>query len=101
MLVGASGCALSQTHYKSFEHIFFNHFLKLNGSKFSTSRGHVIWTGDIAGTPGLNTDLLRVYLSEICPEDAGADLQVSALIHRHNELLIAICSAPQRCSAID
>jgi methionyl-tRNA synthetase len=99
MLVGVSGCALAQSSFRPFDRIYFNHFLRLDGNKFSTSRGHVIWTGDIAGLSGLNVDLLRVYLSEICPEDGETDLRVSDMIARHNELLALIQPKVAACTA--
>jgi methionyl-tRNA synthetase len=87
MLVGVSGCAVAQPSFRPFDRIYFNHFLRLDGSKFSTSRGHVIWTGDIARLGGLNVDLLRFYLAEICPEEGETDLRASDLVARHNALL--------------
>lgn len=87
MLVGVSGCALAQDTYRPFDRLYFNYFLSLEGSKFSTSRGHVIWAGDIAKAPNLDVDLLRVYLSEICPEERETDFRVEALVERHNWLL--------------
>jgi methionyl-tRNA synthetase len=90
MLVGVSGCALAQETYRPFDRTFFNHFLRLEGDKFSTSRGHVIWAGEIAAIDGLNVDLLRTYLAEICPEEGEADLRLNDLLDRHNELLVLV-----------
>lgn len=87
MLVGVSGCALAQAAYRPFDRLYFNYFLSLEGSKFSTSRGHVIWAGDIAAAPNVDVDLLRVYLSEICPEEQETDFRIEALVERHNMLL--------------
>ena len=87
MLIGVCGCAMAQSNFRTFDRIYFNHFLRLEGHKFSTSRGHVIWTGDIAKLGAVNVDLLRIYLSEICPEEAETDLRISDLVARHNELL--------------
>ncbi|MCA6101015.1 class I tRNA ligase family protein [Bradyrhizobium australafricanum] len=98
MLVGVTGCALGQNSFRSFDRIFFNHFLRLNGSKFSTSRGHVIWAGDIATIPDISVDVLRVYLSEICPEEAETDLVPEQLVHRYNAVLDRISAAIDRCT---
>jgi methionyl-tRNA synthetase len=87
VLVGVSGCASSQPIYRPFDRMFINFFLQLNGKKFSTSRGHVIWAGDIAAVPGIWIDALRVYLSEICPEEEEANLEVDTMIERHNSLV--------------
>ncbi|MCP1909280.1 leucyl-tRNA synthetase [Bradyrhizobium elkanii] len=98
MLVGVTGCALGQNSFRSFDRIFFNHFLRLNGSKFSTNRGHVIWAGDIARIPNISVDVLRVYLSEICPEEAETDLVPEQLVHRYNAVLDRISAAIDRCT---
>ncbi|MGY3361717.1 methionyl-tRNA synthetase [Bradyrhizobium sp. GM0.4] len=99
MLVGVAGCALGQNSFRPFDRIFFNHFLRLNGSKFSTSRAHVIWAGAIARTPNLSIDVLRVYLSEICPEDTETNLAPGQLVDRYNALLDKISAAIDRCTA--
>jgi methionyl-tRNA synthetase len=87
VLVGVSGCALVHPGFRPFDRAFFNYFLRLEGKKFSTSSGHVIWAGEIAEVDGLNVDLLRTYLSEICPEERETDLRVEDLVERHNGLL--------------
>jgi methionyl-tRNA synthetase len=43
-----------------------NHFYKLEGSKFSTSRGHAIWGGEAADRWG--ADPLRLFLAMTGPE---------------------------------
>lgn len=98
MLVGVTGCALGQDSFRSFDRIYFNYFLRLNGSKFSTSRGHVIWTGDIAEIPSISVDILRMCLSEICPEDAEADLISEHLVDRYNEILEIISGCVENCT---
>lgn len=98
MLVGVTGCALGQNSFRPFDRIFFNHFLRLNGSKFSTSRGHVIWAGEIARIPNISVDVLRVYLSEICPEEAETDLVSKQLVDRYNAILDKMSAAIDRCT---
>ncbi|QIG94512.1 class I tRNA ligase family protein [Bradyrhizobium sp. 6(2017)] len=100
MLVGTTGCALGQDSFRPFDRIFFNYFLRLNGSKFSTSRGHVIWAGEIARTPNVSIDVLRVYLSEMCPEKAEADLISEQLVDRYNVLFDQMSAAIDRCTGI-
>ncbi|MEI9997646.1 MAG: class I tRNA ligase family protein [Rhizomicrobium sp.] len=99
MLVGVSGCALAQAAFRPFDRVYFNHFLSLDGEKFSTSRGHVIWAGDISAHGALNVDLLRMYLSEICPEDGETDFRISRLIARHNVLFGSIQPKVATCTA--
>ncbi|WP_342713499.1 class I tRNA ligase family protein [Bradyrhizobium sp. B124] len=98
MLVGVTGCALGQDSFRPFDRIFFNHFLRLNGSKFSTSRGHVIWAGEIARIPKISVDVLRVYLSEICPEETETDLVSEQLAVRYNAIFDKISAAIDRCT---
>ncbi|MCA1395693.1 class I tRNA ligase family protein [Bradyrhizobium sp. BRP56] len=98
MLVGVTGCALGQNSFRPFDRIFFNHFLRLNGSKFSTSRGHVIWAGEIARIPNISVDVLRVCLSEICPEETETDLVPERLVDRYNAVLDKISAAIDRCT---
>ncbi|MFB9263027.1 class I tRNA ligase family protein [Bradyrhizobium erythrophlei] len=98
MLVGATGCALGQNLFRPFDRMFFNYFLRLNGSKVSTSRGHVIWAGEIARTPNISIDVLRVCLSEICPEEAESDLVSEQLVDRYNTLFDKIPAAIDRCT---
>ncbi|MCP1854355.1 MULTISPECIES: class I tRNA ligase family protein [unclassified Bradyrhizobium] len=100
MLVGVTGCALGQESFRQFDRIFFNHFLRLNGSKFSTSRGHVIWAGEIAQVPDICIDILRVCLSEICPEEAETDLIPNQLIDRYNAILDKSAVVINRCTDI-
>ncbi len=51
--------------YKQFDYYLVNHFLNLNGSKFSTSRRHAIWANDIINKVGASSDIIRLYLSSI------------------------------------
>ncbi|MCC8951700.1 class I tRNA ligase family protein [Bradyrhizobium sp. Arg62] len=98
MLVGVTGCALGQNSFRPFDRIFFNQFLRLNGSKFSTSRGHVIWTGEITRIPNISVDVLRVYLSEICPEETETDLVSERLVDRYNVVFDRLSAAINRCT---
>ncbi len=54
-----------------------NEFYNLAGSKFSTSRNHVIWCSDL--TAEVPRDLVRFYLSLTAPEQEQTDFSVEAL----------------------
>ena len=54
-----------------------NEFYNLSGSKFSTSRNHVIWCSDL--TAEVPRDLVRFYLSLTAPEHQQTDFSVEAL----------------------
>lgn len=85
-LVGAVGCALGQSRYKPIDHFLVNYFYDLDGSKFSTSRGHVIWGGDIVSLGGGEADLVRAYLCWRNPEFGRHMFRADEFLRFHNEL---------------
>jgi methionyl-tRNA synthetase len=85
-LVGAVGCALAQDHYKPLDHFLVNYFYDLDGSKFSTSRGHLIWGGDIINVGGADVDLVRAYLCWRNPEFGRHTFRADEFLEFHNEL---------------
>lgn len=85
-LVGAVGCALAQERYKPIDHVLVNYFYDLDGSKFSTSRGHVVWAGDIVGMGGAEADLVRAYLCRRNPEFGRTAFRADEFLQFHNEL---------------
>jgi len=61
-----------------------NRYLLLEGSKFSTSRRHAIWTREVAQV--LDSDVVRHYLARVSPDVAETDFRVDefvALANRH------------------
>jgi methionyl-tRNA synthetase len=52
-----------------------NEFLHLDGSKFSTSREHLIWAKEFFGNH--SPDLVRMYLARVRPEQAVNNFSVS------------------------
>lgn len=85
-LVGAVGCALGQDVYKPVDHFLVNYFYDLDGSKFSTSRGHVIWGGDIVTLGRAEVDLVRAYLCRHNPEFGKENFRAAEFLELHNEL---------------
>jgi methionyl-tRNA synthetase len=85
-LVGAVGCALGQDTYKPVDHFLVNYFYNLDGSKFSTSRGHVIWGGDIVTLGKAEVDLVRAYLCRRNPEFGTENFQSDEFLPFHNDL---------------
>jgi methionyl-tRNA synthetase len=85
-LVGATGCALGQSRYKPFDGLLVNYFYDLDGAKFSTSRGHVIWAGDIVSLGGADVDLVRAYLCQCNPEFGRASFSVDGFLSFHDSL---------------
>ncbi|HEV2783898.1 MAG TPA: class I tRNA ligase family protein [Actinophytocola sp.] len=60
--------------WRPYDYYVVNEFLRLNGSKFSTSRRHVIWGGDYLDA-GLPVDPLRMYLAKIAPARRETDFR--------------------------
>jgi methionyl-tRNA synthetase len=85
-LIGAVGCALGQDRYKPVDHFLVNYFYDLEGSKFSTSRGHVIWGGDLVTIGGAEVDLVRAYLCWRNPEFGRHTFRAEEFLQFHNEL---------------
>ena len=85
-LVGAVGCALGQEQYKPVDALLVNYFYDLEGSKFSTSRGHVVWGGDIVTLGRAESDLTRAYLCFRNPEFARSAFQAEEFLRFHNEV---------------
>ncbi len=61
-----------------------NELLDLNGSKFSTSRGHAIWVNDLLNA--VSTDYMRWFLCEIRPEGMRTNLELSHFAKTINQL---------------
>ena len=72
-LLGGLGIAMALPGYRPVDHMLLNHFMTLEGSKFSTSRNHVIWAGDLAGATGVGSDAIRAYLTSHSPDRASTD----------------------------
>lgn len=64
-LASTHGISSHYEDYKPFDYYFVNYFYHLNGSKFSTSRGHAIWANDIIKQKGADCDLVRLFLALI------------------------------------
>ncbi|WP_374928073.1 methionine--tRNA ligase [Kytococcus sedentarius] len=62
-------------------------FMTLEGKQFSTSRGHVIYVGDVMQRQ--QPDAIRYYLSAVAPETADADFSWEEFARRTNGELVA------------
>lgn len=87
ILVGSTAVLTALGHSKPFDHFFTNYFYNLEGRKFSTSRMHVIWAGDIVNKTPASSDAVRFFLALNCPEESPADFVVSDFIAFHNDML--------------
>jgi methionyl-tRNA synthetase len=86
-LVPTIGIALEDPGSKPCDHYLINYFYELEGAKFSTSRGHVIWGLDIARTPA-GSDAVRCYLAKVNPESGPASFNVDEFIGFVNAFLV-------------
>jgi methionyl-tRNA synthetase len=98
--LGVTALGLAQGTYKPIDCFVPNYFYHLNGSKFSTSRGHVIWAGDIAGISGLQVDCLRKYLAATSPDEETANFDVEAFVESHNDDVKRLMMIMERGRAI-
>jgi methionyl-tRNA synthetase len=96
-LVGAVGCALGQDRYKPIDHFLVNYFYDLDGSKFSTSRGHVIWGADIITLGGAEVDLVRAYLCSHNPEFGRHTFRADEFLKFHNEMGARLAAVISEC----
>ncbi|PAJ86385.1 class I tRNA ligase family protein [Burkholderia ubonensis] len=64
-----------------------NEFYELEDSKFSTSRGHLIWARDLIKE--VPRDYARFYLSLTCPENNRSSFSREGLVKAINERLVA------------
>lgn len=62
--------------WQPYQQHIINRFLLLNGEKFSTSRGHVIWGHDYLAS-GLPVDPLRMYMARIAAEGKESDFRTA------------------------
>lgn len=85
-LVPTIAIALEQAGAKPCDHYLINYFYELEGAKFSTSRGHVIWGQDIARTRA-GSDAARCYVARVNPERGPASFDIADFIEFVNGFL--------------
>jgi methionyl-tRNA synthetase len=69
------------------DEIVASEFLHMEGSKLSTSRGHVIYVKDVLDR--YDADALRYYLMIAGPENQDTDFTWSEFVRRNNDELVA------------
>jgi methionyl-tRNA synthetase len=80
ILLGAGGLELP-------DDIVASEFLNMEGKKFSTSRGHVIYVSDMLER--YDADALRYYLVIAGPENQDTDFTWAEFVRRNNDELVA------------
>lgn len=96
-LLGGVGPALELPGARPLDRVLLNHFLDLEGSKFSTSRGHAVWVRELAAEYG--ADPVRAYLTLVDPGAAPADFSRAAFGRFVAETLRGRWSAAVRSAA--
>ena len=81
---GVTALGFANSHYKPIDYFYPNYFYNLEGKKFSTSRGHVIWGGDIASIEKINPDFIRGYLCNTAPQEKPGDFNLENFINYYN-----------------
>ncbi|MGC3525897.1 methionine--tRNA ligase [Pseudomonas aeruginosa] len=71
-----------------FNHVLTNYFCNLQGSKFSTSRLHVIWAADIVNMTPATSDAIRLFLAKENPEQGETNFDLGGFIHFVNHELV-------------
>jgi methionyl-tRNA synthetase len=85
-LVPTVGIALEDPGSKPCDHYLINYFYELEGAKFSTSRGHVIWGLDIARTAA-GSDAVRCFIARVNPEHGPASFDIGHFVGFVNTFL--------------
>jgi methionyl-tRNA synthetase len=84
-LLGGTGLAMALPGRRPTDHMLLNEFMTLDGSKFSTSRGHVIWAGDLAAENG--GDAIRAYLAQHSPARSVTDFSRAGFADHRDKVL--------------
>ena len=99
-LLGGVGTALAQDRFKPVDNFLVNYFYDLDGSKFSTSRRHVIWGGDIVTLAKAEPDLVRAYLCHRNPEFRRENFGIDEFLAFHNDFGARLTEAVRACEAV-
>ncbi|CAM2887763.1 methionyl-tRNA synthetase [Legionella steigerwaltii] len=86
-LSSALGISAGCPQYKPFDYYLVNYFYYLDGSKFSTSRQHMIGVDDAINQKGLSSDLIRLYLASIDVRNQTGNFVLDDFIHYYNKTI--------------
>ncbi|MGI9503740.1 MAG: methionine--tRNA ligase, partial [Geminicoccaceae bacterium] len=68
--------------------LFTNHFLKLQGVDFSTSRDHAIWIRDLVAETC--SDSVRLFVASVSPEQQSANFDCAVFRRWHESVFIGL-----------
>lgn len=86
-LSSALGISTACPQYKPFDYYLVNYFYYLDGSKFSTSRQHMIGVDDAINQKGLSSDLIRLYLASLDVRNQTGNFVLDEFIQYYNRTL--------------
>ncbi|MDQ0625856.1 methionine--tRNA ligase [Paraburkholderia graminis] len=93
LLAGTVSVMNALPEHQPFDHVLTNYFYNLQGSKFSTSRLHVIWAADIADMTPASSDAVRLFLARESPEEQTTNFDVGNFIRFVNDDLAGTLQA--------
>ena len=85
-MVGIQAVAMA-LGMKPYDRFVVNHFYLLEGEKFSTSRRHVIWAGDLVEQTPAASDAVRYFLAATSPTHQRENFDVQKFLRVSNERL--------------
>ncbi len=102
LLAGSVAVMDALQDYQSFDYALTNYFYNLQGEKFSTSRLHVVWAGDIVDKTPTNSDAVRYFLSRESPEIAETNFDIDEFVEVVNADLAGAldCRLDDACQSL-
>lgn len=95
-LVGLDGVHTVVSGMRTYGHFLFNSFMELEGRKFSTSSGPVIWVSDAVAE--VDSDLLRFGLAAAGPVDRPTNFTIDGFVRTvQHRLLDGLQRVAVRC----
>lgn len=102
--IGIQGLAKACPGLRGFDSFVLNHFLLLDGEKFSTSRRHAIWARELLEDGRVDSDAIRWHLARISPETQGVDFRLAEFRHFHEKEVLGLLeplSGAALCKPLD
>ncbi|WP_090812769.1 methionine--tRNA ligase [Paraburkholderia tuberum] len=93
LLAGSVAVMNALPERQPFDHVLTNYFYNLQGSKFSTSRLHVVWAADIVDMTPASSDAVRYFLARESPEEQTTNFDVGDFIRFVNDDLAGMMQA--------
>ncbi|KTC86231.1 methionine--tRNA ligase [Legionella cincinnatiensis] len=86
-LSSALGVSQGCPQYKSFDYYLVNYFYYLEGSKFSTSRQHMIGVEEAIHRKKLSSDIIRLYLASLDVRNQTGNFVINDFVLYYNKTI--------------